>query len=244
MKYTAATIGAFAGAALLSSAALAADLYSPPPVYEPVAVVPAFSWTGFYLGVMGGYGGDKFEYPFNYNDGISVNGQADITSSGFFGGGTVGFNYQFNNWVAGVEGDIAWSGIKGELGANVGPLDLSAGSEIDWFGTIRARLGFLATERFMIYGTGGAAYGETNSYANLNLGGPGLNVSQSDTNWGWTAGGGFEYAITDHLTFKTEYLYVDLGSQELLGFGGGGSNFSLDVDSHFHTVKAGLNWLW
>jgi outer membrane immunogenic protein len=124
------------------------------------------------------------------------------------------------------------------------------GSEVEWFGTIRARLGFLATPRFMIFGTGGAAYGETNSYLNASFSASdgssgGFGVSKSGTNWGWTAGGGFEYAITDNITLKTEYLYVDLGSQNLLSVGGGPiAGFDLDVDTHFHTVKAGLNFLF
>jgi outer membrane immunogenic protein len=105
----------------------------------------------------------------------------------------------------------------------------------------------LATPRFMIFGTGGAAYGETNSYLNYSNTSPtNFGISKSGTNWGWTAGGGFEYAITDNVTLKTEYLYVDLGSQNLFSAGGGGApfGFNLDVDTHFHTVKAGLNFLF
>jgi outer membrane immunogenic protein len=222
------------------------------PYYPPVETAKAFDWTGLYAGIHGGYGGDRFEYPFEvdfFDPQISdITGQADLTSSGFFAGGQVGVNWQFApRWVVGVEGDIAWSDIKGELGLDVDqvPGESEAGSKVNWFGTIRGRLGFLATPRFMVYGTGGAAYGETESYLDIDF--LGVHLSKSETNWGWTAGGGFEYAITDHVTLKTEYLYVDLGEQDLLDFTFVGlprGSFSLDAETHFHTIKAGLNFLW
>lgn len=214
-----------------------------------------FNWTGVYAGIHGGYGGDRFEYPFGVgpiNFGIAsfeLSGEPHLTSSGFFAGGQVGANWQFaNNFVVGVEADGAWFDIKGELGIESDPCcggypgaNLELGSQVNWYATIRGRLGFLPTERLMIYGTGGGAVGETESYAKASI--PGLGsgeISTDDTNWGWSAGGGFEYAVTDNLTFKTEYLYVDLGETTLAGGGIAG----IDVDTHFHTIKAGINLLW
>ena len=134
------------------------------------------------------------------------------------------------SWVIGATADIAWSEIEAELGLDVDqvPGDSQVGSKINYFGTIRGRLGFLPTERVMLYGTGGAAYGETESFAEADF--AGLDISTSDTNWGWTAGGGVEVAVTDNITLQAEYLYVDLGSQDLLGP-------FLEVDSKFHTIK-------
>lgn len=272
-KYLLATV--FLGAFLPVSGALAADLSYPTKAPAPV-VIPMFSWTGFYVGGNIGYGGDKFKYPFSafadqYDDEdflentADLTGEFSLTSSGFFGGVQAGYNYQFeNSWVIGVEADFQWSGIEGELSGNgelflnddfVGGANFSAGSEVEWFGTIRARLGY-AWDRVFLYGTGGAAYGKTKSHGSFSVfddGGEifGDSVSTSDTNWGWTVGAGLEYAITDHLTFKTEYLYVDLGSQTLFNESGTidlddgeylNIGAKMDVDTKFHTIKAGLNY--
>ncbi len=77
-------------------------------------------------------------------------------------------------------------------------------------------------------------------------------LDESDTQWGWTVGAGLEYAITDHWTFKTEYLYVDLGSQTLFDDSAEGLigddylivGAKIDVETKFHTIKAGLNYKW
>lgn len=286
---------ALVGVSLLALAApaVAADLSYP--VKAPPVVVPVFTWTGFYIGANGGYGGNKFEYPFhafadrycrsglcddqmtptldaaaipdNYElvDSLDLNGSFDLTSSGFFGGGQIGYNYQFDNsWVIGVEADIEWSGIEGELSGNgnvfldddlVGGARFSAGSEIEWFGTIRARLGY-AWDRVFLYGTGGAAYGSVKSHGSITFFDENesetFSASKSDTQWGWTVGAGLEYAITDHWTFKTEYLYVDLGSQNLFNVqdeGFVGNEYlvvgaKMDVETKFHTIKAGINYKW
>jgi len=246
--------------AALSAPAMAADLATKYPV-KAVAVVPVFSWTGFYIGANVGYGGDKFNfnevesygYPYNYYYGDSIN------SSGFFAGGQIGYNYQFaNNVVIGVETDLQWSGIEGKhdtsYAAYYGYADNeSFGASVDYFGTIRARLGY-AFDRFLPYITGGAAYGKTNvNYSYSNNYPYATGYSQSSTNWGWTIGGGVEYAITNNWTFKTEYLYVDLGSTDyaysvgyaqdaMIAYDRGYSNYTGSVDTKFHTLKAGVNY--
>lgn len=262
-KYLLATV--FAGALLPVSGAFAADLSYPVKAPPPV-IIPMFSWTGFYLGGNIGYGGDKFKYPFDayvydyydgpdYYDIYTANGSFKLNSSGFFGGGQIGYNYQFeNSWVVGVETDFQWSGIEGELAANgslyendflLGSASLSAGSEVEWFGTIRARLGY-AWDKVFLYGTGGAAYGKVKSHGSFaitdGVDSESFSVSKSDTQWGWTVGLGLEYALTPNWTFKTEYLYVDLGSQNLLNYDDIDGGVNLDVDTKFHTIKAGVNY--
>jgi len=166
---------------------------------------------------------------------------ADLNSSGFFVGGQIGYNYQFaNNIVIGFETDLQWSDISGNVALNaLGSPLLSFGSSLDYFGTIRVRLGY-AFDRFLPYITGGAAYGKTST--DLSILGISL-LSDSSTNWGWTLGGGGEVAITDHWTFKAEYLYVDLGSSSLnLATVGFFIPIGIDVDTKFHTFKAGVNY--
>lgn len=206
----------------------------------PVVVQDSFDWTGFYIGVHGGYGGGDFEYPFDFDEVFT--GDASINSSGFFAGGQAGFNWQMNNFVFGLETDIAWSDIKGELDFDIdgAPGDLSAGSSVDWFGTTRLRAGVLAAPQLLVYGTGGVAYGDVNHSYDLTSFSPGLEDSTSETQVGWAAGAGFEYMVTQNITLKTEYLYVDLGEQDLIDEG----DFSIEADTKFHTIKAGLNFLW
>jgi len=224
--------------AALSAPAAAADLATKYPV--KAVPVPVFSWTGFYIGANVGYGGDKFDYDVNVL-GLPV-GNLSTNSSGFFVGGQLGYNYQFaNNVVIGLETDIQWSDIGSSLDINaVGFPILSASSTVDYFGTIRARLGY-AFDRFLPYITGGVAYGKTSADVSI----VGLPIwSQSSTSWGWTIGGGAEYAITNNWTFKAEYLYVDLGSNTYdLGaaFLAPGILTS-SADTQFHTIKAGVNY--
>ncbi|MFG1319039.1 outer membrane protein [Xanthobacter autotrophicus] len=235
--------------AALSAPAMAADLATKYPV-KAVAVVPVFSWTGFYIGGNFGYGGDKFtfdEVNTYYGDYYSAESRS-VNSSGFFVGGQIGYNYQFaNNVVIGVETDLQWSNIEGNYSANNATYygyaeSFNAGASVDYFGTIRARLGY-AFDRFLPYITGGAAYGKTkldlnstDSYGNF------YTASGSSTNWGWTVGAGVEYAITNNWTFKTEYLYVDLGSTDYTYAYDVNDVVAGSVDTKFHTIKAGVNY--
>ncbi|MFG1383532.1 outer membrane protein [Xanthobacter versatilis] len=245
--------------AALSAPAMAADLATKYPV-KAVAVAPVFSWTGFYIGANVGYGGDKFTFDEveSYNGYPYYATSTSLNSSGFFAGGQIGYNYQFaNNVVLGAETDLQWSGIEGKADYSSVylyggyPYSSSFGASVDYFGTIRARIGY-AFDRFLPYITGGAAYGKTKvsgSYYDYSVGG----FSASGTNWGWTVGGGVEYAITNNWTFKTEYLYVDLGSTDYTYASGSGpeamialdrgySNTTGSVDTKFHTLKAGVNY--
>jgi len=236
--------------AALSAPAMAADLATKYPV-KAVAVVPVFSWTGFYIGANAGYGGNSFTldevdnyygYVYSYSD--------KINSSGFLVGGQIGYNYQFaNNVVLGVETDLQWTNIEGKHDSSYAAYygyssNESYGATVDYFGTIRARLGY-AFDRVLPYITGGAAYGKTNfSYSYSDSYGYFDNQSESSTKWGWTIGGGLEYAITNNWTFKTEYLYVDLGNTSVTYYYNGDLNDSVNrsVDTKFHTVKAGVNY--
>src|SRR5271166_3822230 len=151
-------LSAFSGIALASSA-FAADIYSPsPPVYAP-AYVALPTWAGFYAGINGGYGGESSQ---KFHDNISevspitapvatFIGNTDIT--GGFGGGQLGYNFQFGNWVLGVETDIQGSDIRGHgevaVFPSLPPATAAApgrfavvNTNVDYFGTVRGRLGY------------------------------------------------------------------------------------------------------
>lgn len=240
----------------LISAAAAADLptVKGPPPFVPPPPPPPFSWTGFYFGINGGYGGDRFAYPFALGPvgPLSATGSFTETSGGFLGGGQVGVNYQMpgNNVVVGLEADADATSIRGQVGFNatapaLGTVSAAAGSHINFIGTVRGRLGY-AFDRVMPYITGGFAYGSVSDYGNITGAGVfpfALGASQTNTRTGWTVGAGLEYAITNNLTFKTEYLYMDLGQATL--FNGavlGAVPVFLGERTTTHIVRAGLNW--
>ncbi|WP_336799442.1 outer membrane protein [Kaistia sp. MMO-174] len=243
MKFVVRSITMVSVLALGVVAAHAADLTE-----EPVPVAPAvFNWNGFYVGVHAGAAVGDFKYPFDaYLGGdFTINGELKQSASGAFGGAQIGYNWQFNpNWVLGVEADIAASSYEGKVSADVNAgnfsANLSAGTEVEWFGTVRGRIGY-AMDNVLLYGTGGFAYGDVKSSISGNIIGN-IDESTSDTEYGWTIGAGLEYGITQNITFKTEYLYVDLGSQTLLDLNDGDFYAHIDSETKFHTLKAGLNY--
>ncbi|MGH6672321.1 MAG: outer membrane protein [Xanthobacteraceae bacterium] len=187
---------ACAGVLALGGVAAAADLppaAGPGPYYKAPVYAPAYNWSGFYLGLNGGGGWGRSTWTHT----------GGFDTSGGLVGGTIGYNYQVNQAVLGVEGDIDWADINGTTSVAGCPATSCKTSD-DWLGTIRGRLGY-AAGRFMPYITGGAAFGD------IKGSGPGL-AGVDNTNAGWTAGGGIEFAIAGHWTAKAEYLYVDLGS--------------------------------
>ncbi|MCC2097788.1 MAG: porin family protein, partial [Hyphomicrobiales bacterium] len=230
---------------LIGSPALAADLPSREPAPAPVYAAPVFTWTGFYAGVTAGYAGDKFTYPLTVT-GAPIAASASVTSGGLLFGATIGYNYQFaNNFVLGLEADWSWANVKGQVGLNaaIGPIGIgaTAGSELKSFGTLRARAGY-AWNRALFYVTGGFAWGEVDSGLNAALGPIGVALSRSNNLTGWVIGAGVEYALTSNWSFKTEYLYADLGKGSLFAAVVGPATLNLDVDTKVHIVRAGLNY--
>jgi outer membrane immunogenic protein len=184
------------GVLALGGAAAAADLpAAPAPYYKAPVYAPAYNWSGFYLGINGGGGWGRSTW--------TTTGSFD--TSGGLVGGTIGYNYQMNQVVLGVEGDIDWANINGSTSTGC-PSATGTGCQTsdNWLSTVRGRLGY-AADRFMPYITGGAAFGD------IKASGPGLTGTDT-TNAGWTLGGGIEFAIAGHWTAKAEYLYVNLGS--------------------------------
>jgi outer membrane immunogenic protein len=237
----------------LSNSAMAADLYTPMP--EPA---PAFSWDGFYGGVSGGYAWGKtkgtdlngWAVPFeDEGEGFEpVSGTAK--GDGFTGGGQIGYNFQMNQIVFGAEADISYLNVSGKSGRDPEYGENYVASDDGYLGTVRGRLGF-SFDRFMIYGTGGLAYGDTGSKW-VDDGGNTTFSLKSGSQVGWTAGGGLEYAMTDTVSLKAEYLYYDLGTEKKQfqpendnyctggGNGNGPCNFKLDNTGNIFRV--GVNF--
>jgi outer membrane immunogenic protein len=226
-------------AALAAGPALAADLGrpAPAPVYTKAPPVPTtYNWTGFYIGADGGYGWGTSNGTLTNAAGASL-APYSYNVNGPIAGGFIGGNYQINQFVIGLEGDWQWADLTGNggsiasLGAG-GPFAIS--TTVNDYGSIRGRLG-VAFDRFLVFGTGGWAWGNfSTSYVNgaVALGSVGGNSSN-----GWTAGGGVEYAFTDNILGRIEYRYTNLGSASgspALGFAEAGNNVTIN------DVRAGI----
>jgi outer membrane immunogenic protein len=246
--------------------ASAADMYrpeAPASMKDAPAYVPANTWTGFYIGANGGYGwsahsklnlsGTDIDTCNNQDCTLSDKTSKDLNPAGGFGGGQIGYNWQHGRLVYGIEADLQGAGIRKSVNAVVLPGDAtdsaSASSALDWFGTVRGRLGY-SFDRTLVYATGGFAFGGVKDH---------LTVTDADGNvakdfkdktvTGFAVGGGIEYALSPAWSLKGEYQFLDLGSSNLSASpnpGPNGSddtaNGSLKVDHSYHTVRIGLNY--
>ena len=253
-------------AALLGiSAASAADL--PTRKEAPVYAAPilAYNWTGFYvganLGVAWGAGssqivGNPAFATLAAAAGIPFSGYGN-NNAGFFGGAQAGYNWQFNpSIVAGAETDFQWMSnnphgtFTGPGGGGLTVVTTDVSARMNWLGTTRLRLGFLPIDRYMIYVTGGLAYGGGSWNASVVGTGPGGTDSWVGSNnasrVGWTIGGGGEYAITNNITLKGEYLYYNLGkATTTAAFTGAdypGTNAIVSTQVEGSIVRAGINY--
>jgi outer membrane immunogenic protein len=199
---------------------------------RPLAVDPGYNWTGFYAGVnvggvwgTGAFGWNANPAGFQPNPaealGVSAAGTNNIKSSGFIGGGQVGYNWQMRNFLVGIEADIQYTGIgrtvtTGPIGSPIvipAITTLTQSYSSHWLSTIRGRLG-VTSGNWLFYGTGGAAIANV-SFNDFVLFTNTLTTETgavSSTRVGWAAGAGFEWAFNPAWRVKAEYLRVDLGS--------------------------------
>jgi outer membrane immunogenic protein len=197
----------------IAGAACAADLPAPPAApysKAPPLVSPVTNWSGFYIGAMGGY--------------ASENTSTAGGLKGGFGGGTVGYNWQFNTIVAGIEADGAFADISNSATA----AGVTATAKIDALATVRGRVG-AAFDQVLLYGTAGLALADTK----LTASGFGVTISDTKTQTGWTAGAGVEWMFLPRWSLKAEYLYRRFDSVTVFGgiVPGGISTGTLAINS-------------
>ncbi|MGB6175173.1 MAG: outer membrane beta-barrel protein [Methylocella sp.] len=268
---------------------------APPPVYLPpppvfswtgpyIGLNAGYTWSN--QNTVGTFTGDVFGNPnlvggtdFSEASAELATGSVSVKNDGFIGGGQIGYNYQFgNSWVTGLEADF--QGIAAGNGSNLvfrqatvsgfagTPIDqnLSSSRSVDWLGTVRGRIGFLITPTFLLYGTGGLAYGDARTRTSI------TQIVESDVFLpdhyssfggfshalaGWTVGGGLEWLFYPNWSLKVEYLYYDLGRatfalSPLTNFNSAGIPFTGGAPSsstrfNGNIVRAGLNYhfnLW
>jgi outer membrane immunogenic protein len=217
---------------LLSASAFAADLPTHKAPEPPPAPAP-FSWTGAYGGInLGAIIGDSKADPacidrsgVSLGTGCAIAPSFGLGSVGVLGGGQIGYNYQYNTFVFGLETDLQGSSLA-KSGSASGTFPqvggtfttngtISATDKIDYFGTVRGRIG-LAYGRTLFYATGGLIYADVNTSFQRTFPAISFSGSNDETRAGYVVGGGLEYAFTDHWTVKAEGLYYDLGHETLL----------------------------
>jgi outer membrane immunogenic protein len=223
---TTAIVSAIAGI----GSAYAADL----PVKAPSVAAPSPGWAGFYIGANAGAGSAEGSYTLSPS-GCFLTGACggnpallnqlrtfteDHLNTFFVGGAQAGYNWQAGNFVYGLEGDINYNGwnnttnnIYNLAAPLVGTLTTAVNSKLDWFGTVRGRLGIAAYPTILIFGTGGLAYGQVKSstLGAFSAAGDSYTGTASSTRAGWTVGGGMEWLFMPNWSLKWEYLYIDLG---------------------------------
>jgi outer membrane immunogenic protein len=224
-----------AGLFAVAGGAFAADLPAAAPVYTKAPPRAVYSWTGFYVG--GNAGGawgtfdattttsiapvGTFSYFVTTDPGqIAAAGAQNIRSTGFTGGFEAGYNFQASNWVFGLEGDIESFHLSG--GTTSGPIvylsvpsttfTVNSNASTSWLATARGRVGF-AADNWLFFATGGAAF--TDLHGNFaftdTFSAASESSSFSNTETGYTVGGGIEVGFWGHWSLKAEYLYVDFG---------------------------------
>ncbi len=191
-------------------------------VKAPVApTTPPCIWCGFYVGLNAGGSWSRNDDVYTaFGPASSLTAAARPSGSSFIGGGQAGYNWQWSQFVVGIEGDIAWRDRTDS--ANLIPSAAAPNDQVNvtnsqnWLGTIRPRAG-VAFGNVLLYGTGGVAFGEVeHSYQEIRVTtGQARMLADTATKTGWTAGVGVQWAFAPNWSIGAEYLHVDLGGTTL-----------------------------
>lgn len=219
--------------------ASAADLGRMPVKAPPAPyVVPVYNWNGFYIGGHVGWGRTESSWSETFT-GLS----GDNSENGFLGGGQIGYNWQFNNILLGIEGQISATDLSASrtFGPNVIGDTMTASADLNWIASLTGRLGFTANN-WLFYMKGGGAWADVDANATVNIVGSGtFTGARSDTRSGWTIGGGAEWGFAPNWSALLEYQFYDFGDRSFTpALAPAGTN--LTVESDIHTVKLGVNY--
>jgi outer membrane immunogenic protein len=252
-------LAAVAVSALFTTTAYAADMAPRYTKAPPPPVVAVYNWTGFYIGAHVGGGWNQSDTSTIFlPDSVAFPASPFSVGhdhSGVMAGGQIGYNFQSNNIVFGIEADASWvdwsSGyVVGPLLDNVGVVIpgsfQAAATDFEFFGTVRGRLGF-AANNWLLYATGGLAYADIRHSVTTAFppaGGTFIGSSGDDFRAGWTVGAGVEWGFAPNWSLKAEYLYYDLGNITVTqldpafpGFG-----VSTEFENTGHIARVGVNY--
>jgi outer membrane immunogenic protein len=241
----AAIAGCLVGAVSLAHAAdmgvpAKAPMAPPPPL--PVAV---YNWNGFYVGGNFGYGWNNVDSTATSPAGEQIS--TSSTRDGVFGGGQIGFNWQFHpNWLIGIEGDIDAADLKGSVDACGTTGCAHSDGKNRWFATARGRLGFVQNN-WLFFVTGGAAWleGSTTRTITSAPGNPtlvGQSSTASGTDVGWTVGGGVDWGIAPNWSVNLEYRYMDVKADRDFTYSLPDAARHVEADQRVHTVRISLDY--
>jgi len=221
----------------IATPALAADMSvkSSRTAAAPVAVAPAYSWTGCYIGANAGWGWAHTKHGY---DPLTRNVGGN-TGDGFTGGGQVGCDMQFAGaWVLGIQGMYDWASLKGS-NFYTPDHDYHDFDKVKSIATLTARLGYNILPISLLYVKGGAAWAKNKPYE-LYLNG--FNASADYTASGWTIGTGWEQRLAGNWSWFIEYNYADFGSKDAKFTGP--DTFTYRQTQHTNQVLVGLNYLF
>ncbi|MGC2777873.1 MAG: outer membrane protein [Bradyrhizobium sp.] len=207
---------------VLASPALAADLAARPYTKAPPQMMAAiYDWSGFYIGVNGGGGWSK-----NTWDLVGGGREGSHDASGGTVGGQVGYRWQMNQFVFGVEAQGNWADLSGD---NVSALFATRNrTKTDAFGLFTGQVGY-AFNNVLLYAKGGAAV-TSNKYTITNAATGGFLASNDNTRWGGVIGAGLEYGFAPNWSLGVEYDHLFMDRQNV-SFGAFGSDsIKQDVD--------------
>jgi len=258
-------LGVSLAALMVAGNVYAADVvqtYEAPEV-APVAVAPAFSWDGFYIG--GQLGGSWADSDVHSRFSATASGlnsghlmRLSPDPDGFVGGLYAGYNFDLgNDVIIGLETDFVWGDVDDQTGYKTvntawtaipgfNTLTMRASVDQKWAGATRVRAGY-AMDRFLPYLAAGVAYGK------VKVSGDGVarnaagtvvqtfrRVSESDTYTGWTLGTGVDYAATDNILLRLEYRYSDYGDESYNYNVTGAGQVKFKVDHKTNDVRVGV----
>ena len=240
---------------LIAAPAFGADLHLAQPLKAPIAS-PAYDWSGFYAGINAGGGWGATQTTGNsasdseYSGSLNNLAISQNALQGLIAGGQFGYNYQFAfagmPIVAGLEIDGDWSGVQGTVSCAPVTANCSQSDKLTWTADVTGRVGY-AWQNFLPYFKAGVVWGSFNHNLSASVGNS-TNVtgSASNTATGFLIGAGLEYALSQHLTAKLEYNFLDFGTQtENINFSGS-SLGSVTVNGSFkdqvQVFKGGLNY--
>ena len=229
----------FAGAIALTVVAtpvMAADMAVKA---APRPVVAVYNWTGFYIGVNGGWGSSRNRYEWTGPAGVVALGYSADADGGTVGG-QIGYNWQAGSWVFGLEAQGNWADFNRAYYGPVGTW--SVGTRVEALGLFTGRVGFAANNA-LFYVKGGAAVANNESWAAWN----GVNfATASTTRWGAAVGAGFEWGFTPNWSFGVEYMHAWLGNNDYAwrspNFVGVNAWNNLNVRQDIDMVTARINY--
>ncbi|HHI82345.1 MAG TPA: porin family protein [Rhizobiales bacterium] len=205
---------------LVAGVSLAAITVMAQPV-QAAGMDAVYNWDGLYAGLHLGAGFGDIK-----GLGALAGVNAKDKMSGVSGGVLAGWNFTSGNFLFGLEGDFAGTGINGKI--NI--LGVAVSEDVRWTANLRARAGYLLSPGLLMFGAGGLAIADYNIKTNSIFAG-----NDSATFTGWSLGGGIESAAFDNIRLRLEYFYTDLGSKRMFSSVGG-----VKVSSNFHTIRAAL----